>query len=149
MDRDDLLKAVMARLLGGDIDVINLSGEDQHDEMSSDADCGVKDTLAEKKHHLSVMPNDDSSEEEILRYGLKKIDTAAKGMFKESRLAELQEEATMLNKPDEFDLMAPEHEHTRLHIEERSLGVEIQKRDAAVFRRLHQIVTKALLPDKE
>ena len=145
MSRDDILKEVMARLMGGDaaVDVLDLDGD--HDEHAEDINSGVRDSLNERRTHLSMMPNEDSPEKEILQLGLKKIDETAKRMFKEARLAELQEEAAMLTKPDDFDLEAPENEHIRLHIEERSIFIEIRKREALIFRRFHDILKKSLL----
>ena len=143
MNRDDILKEVMARLMGGDAEIIDLDGG--HDEHAEDINCGVRDSLNERRTHLSMMPNEDSPEKEIIQIGLKKLDAAAKGMFKEARLAELQEEAAMLTKPDDFDMEAPENEHIRLHIEERSISIEIRKREAMIFRRFHDILKKSLL----
>jgi len=144
MNRDDILKEVMARLMGGEGEIINL--DEGHDEHSEEIDCGVEGELASLQALLSSMPTADSPDAEVLKWGLKRIDAAAKSIYKEARLAELQEEATMLTKPDDFDLSADENKHIRLHIEERSMRIESRKRDAAIYRRFHDLVKKSLLP---
>ena len=154
MNRDDLLKAVMARLMGGDngdnsdIQLVDLTGEDAHDEHSEEIDCGVEGELSSLQALLGAMPTEGSPDIYFIKWGLKKIDDAAKGIYKEARLAELQEEIQMLTKPDDFDLMSEEHKHIRLHIEERSMRIEARKRDAVIYRRFHDLVKKALLPNK-
>jgi hypothetical protein len=147
MDRDQL-KPLLSRILGIEIeDVAVGSIEDVvgHDETTPDADCGVKESLRERITFLSTMPHGSSKDEDILKFTLRKLEEAHRALAKEARQMELEEEMVMLQKPDDVDLIAPEHEHLRLHIEHRSVSIEIRKREAIAYRRFCEIVRRELL----
>jgi len=137
---DDRLKDLLQRLLGGNVEIVGLG---------HDGDCGVEAEIGALKARFLEIPASTESDERVIEYVLDRIARAGRELSTDSRKRELELELRMLNKPDDVDLDAEEHAHTRLHIEADQLRIEAMKRDGAALVRFLDVVRAALGPRRK
>lgn len=112
-------------------------------------DCDVEEDIEHLTQKIAGVPAADAPLDQIVAYGIERVATLARMLSKEGRAKELEHDLEMARKPDDLDLDADEHRHTRLHFERDKLSAQGMRKEGAALSRFLEVIRGSFQPPRD